>query len=143
MSVPNNVVQAATEATILKRKISALTRQLDEKKALIRAWADGRRELAWSGETAPEMMEIPTEEGTLSIIFMSDQPFVKKGESLVTLASQLTPPVAKMVIVEELAIAKTFKESWRSPSDFTKAEQKIIEKVIGWSTPTTRIEPAK
>ena len=111
MSVPNNVVQAATEATILKRKISALTRQLDEKKALIRAWADGRRELAWNGETAPEMMEIPTEEGTLSIIFMSDQPSVKKGESLVTLVSQLTPPVAKMVLVEELAIAKTFKES--------------------------------
>lgn len=143
MSVPNNVVQAATEATILKRKISALTRQLDEKKALIRAWADGRHALAWNGETAPEMMEIPTEEGTLSIIFMSDQPSVKKGESLVTLVSQLTPPVAKMVLVEELAIAKTFKESWRSPSDFTKAEQKIIEKVIGWSTPTTRIEPAK
>lgn len=143
MSVPNNVVQAATEATILKRKISALTRQLDEKKAVIRAWADGRRELAWNGVTAPEMMEIPTEEGTLSIIFMSDQPSVKKGESLVTLVSELTPPVAKMVLVEKLEIAKTFKESWRAPSDFTKAEQKIIEKVIGWSTPTTRIEPAK
>lgn len=144
MSIPAHVTQAAVEATILKRKIAALTEQLDEKKETIRAWANDAFPVARKADPELTMLEVPTKEGTLSVIFPSDKPVVRKGQELVTLSKDLVEAKSKLVVVQEWCISSDFKTNWLAPeSPFTKAERKIIEKVIDWKPQTCRVEPAK
>lgn len=144
MSIPQNIVDAATEATVLKRKIAALSEQLEEKKNTIRSWATDRFAEIRKNDPGCTMLEVPTAEGTLSVIFPSDKPEVRKGQELAFLAKELLPAKAKLVVVQEWCLVSEFKKTWVSPeSPFTKAERKIIEKVIGWKPQTPRVEPAK
>ena len=144
MNIPAHVVQASLQATILKRKIAALTKDLDEKKAVIRTWANDAYPLARKADPECTMLEVPTREGTLSVIFPSDKPEVKEGAELETLAKELLPVKSQLVVAQEWRMVKEFKENWLAePTLFSKQERKIIEKVIFWKPQTCRIEPAK
>lgn len=144
MNIPKSITDAATKTTILKRKIAALSTELEEAKDIIRSWAIEAYAVAQKGNPELTMLEVPTKEGTLSVIFPRDKPAFIKGTEPEMLFQTLPPMKSNLVVEHEVCIVKGFYESWTSPSSpFTKAEQKLIAKVIEFKEQTPRIEPAK
>lgn len=144
MSIPKEVVTAATQATILKRKIAAATKELEECKEVIRPWAVEAYAQARHGNPELTMLEVPTKEGTLSVVFPHDKPSFIKGTEPEMLFQVLPPVKSALVVEREVVIVKGFYDSWTDASSpFTKSEQKVIQKVIEFKEQTPRIEPAK
>lgn len=146
MSIPKDIIAAATEATVLKRKIEGHTKELEERKKTIRTWAIEAFVRAVANDPACTMLEVPTKEGTLSVIFPRDKPVVVEGQDL-ELVFQKLPPEKSSLVVEPLSgfsIVKGFYEAWTAPSPpFTKTEQRLIRKVITFQGQTPRVEPSK
>jgi hypothetical protein len=143
MSIPKQIIAAAVQATIIKRKIAALSKDLEAAKDIIRPYATEWYQEARKGSPEMTMVEIPTTEGTLSVIFPSDKPDVKKGQKLELLVAELPQKRSELVVVSELSLVKTFKESYLTEGFFSKSERRLIDKVIEWKEQTPRVEPAK
>lgn len=144
MNIPKNIVDASVKATVLKRKIAALVSELDECKDIIRPWAVETYATARAGNPELTMLEVPTSEGTLSVIFPRDKADFVKGKNIEALLIELVPMKADLIVKKEFVIAKGFYDSWTSvDSPFTKTEKKLVERYICFKEQTPRIEPAK
>lgn len=142
MSIPKEITQASEEATVLKRKVAALTKELEERKTLIRDWAGGEMKKLRLVDPSLTMIEVPTKEGTLSVVFPSDKPTVRQAASLDTLVENMKGARLPLVAQQKWVLVPEFKKNWLNGA-FTKTEQRDILRVIGWEEETARVEPAK
>lgn len=142
MSIPKEITQASEEATVLKRKVAALTKELEERKTLIRDWAGGEMKKLRLVDPSLTMIEVPTKEGTLSVVFPSDKLTVRQAASLDTLVENMKGARLPLVAQQKWVLAPEFKKNWLNGA-FTKTEQRDILRVIGWEEETARVEPAK
>jgi len=137
MNIPREITDAATQATIVNRKIKTLLLELAEYKEILRPWA-----IDVAGDSH-DMIEIPTNEGALTIVFPKATAVFVEGSNPLSLFDNLLPPISALVIERKAAIAKAFYGAWENEGAFTKPERRIIAKVIEFRPSTPRIEPAK
>jgi hypothetical protein len=122
--------------------VAALNKELDEKKSLIRDWASGEMKKLRALDPTLTMLEVPTREGTLSVVFPSDKPCLRAAATLDTLVENLKSSRVGLVAEQKWALSKDFKKNWLLGA-FTKTEQKEILRVITFEPETPKVEPAK
>lgn len=145
MSMVKKIVDAATKATVLKRKVTALNKELEECKDIIRPWAIEEYATARQGNSELTMLEVPTTEGTLSVVFPKDKPDFIKGANPEAMLVEMPPVRSNLIAMpkREVVIVKEFYENWVTEGTFTKTERKFISRFIEFKEQTPRIEPAK
>jgi hypothetical protein len=137
MNIPREITDAATQATIVNRKIKTLLLELAEYKEILRPWA-----IDVAGDSH-DMIEVPTNEGALTIVFPRATAVFVEGSNPLSLFDDLVPRTSALVVERKAAIAKAFYATWESEATLTKVERRIIAKVIEFRPSTPRIEPAK
>lgn len=144
MNTPKHIIDAVLELTTINRKHKALAKRMGELKDIIRPYAVDVFGEARKGNPDLTMVEIPSAQGTLSVIFPKDKPTIIKGTNPNLVKMKLPLEKWNLAFVEEVSIKKEFSDSWAAePCPFTKAERNLISKVIAFEEATPRIEPAK
>lgn len=147
MKIPKNITTAATRATILKRQIADLTIELEACKEVIRPWAIEIYDEDKEEGQITTSLEVPTNEGTLMVIFPKDSPKVIDGKNLETITEIMPIPISRFAVIQAWKFHKDFYSHWKTSEEdkgpFKQSELKLMLSIIEWNRATPRVEPAK
>ncbi len=147
MNIPKSITTAATRATILKRQIADLTIEYEACKDIIRPWAIGIYDEDKKDGEIITSLEVPTDEGTLMVIFPKDSPTAINGKTLGTITEIMPLPISRFAVIQDWKFHKDFYSHWKTSEDdkgpFKLSELKLMLSIIEWKRATPRVEPAK
>lgn len=144
MTMLKKVVDAVTELTVLNRKKREIEKRMDELKEVIRPWAKEKFLADRVGNPQLTMIEIPSSQGTCSVVFPRDTASIVKGTSPNIIKPKLPAEKWNLLFTDTVVLSDSFRESWlAAQSTFTKAERNLVLKVVTFQEATPRVEPAK
>ena len=144
MTMLKKVVDAVTELTVLNRKKREIEKRMEELKGVIRPWAREKWLQDRVGNPDLTMIEIPSSQGTCSVIFPRDSADIVAGTSPSIIKPKLPAEKWNLLFTETVVLSSGFRDSWLAAQNtFSKAERNLVLKVVTFKEATPRVETAK